>query len=78
MGIPSDYNDDTKRRNTHPLLLPRSEAGRVISKKDLEVLKRAIGSDNIQEDKRIVNSKLILQPVNRNPAIGAYCARFFV
>ena len=63
IGIPPDYNDDTNRRNTHPLLLSKAEAKGVISKQDLEVLKRALVSDNDQEDKR---------DVNRNPATGAY------
>ena len=64
MGIPPDYDDNTGRSNTHPLLLPKAEAEGVISKQDLEVLKRVIGSDNIQEDKRDVNSKSISPPVN--------------
>ena len=64
MGIPPDYDDITKRRNTHPLLIHKAEAEGVISKQDLEVLKHAMGGDNIQEDERDVNSKSILPPVN--------------
>ena len=55
MGIPPDYDDNTKRRNTRPLLLPKAKAGGVISKEDLEVFKRAGEFDNIQGDKRGVN-----------------------
>ena len=44
MGISPDYDDNVERRNTHPTLLPKAEAEGVISKQDLDVLKRAIGS----------------------------------
>ena len=57
MGILSNYDDVSERRNTHPLLLSKAEAEGVLSKQDPEVLKRAIGLDNTQEDKRDVNSK---------------------
>ena len=50
--------------NAHPVLLPKAEAERIISKQDMDVLKRAMGSDNIQENKRDVNSKSILPAVN--------------
>ena len=64
MGISPDYEDDVERRNTHPTLLPKAEAEGVISKQDMDVLKRAMGSDNIQENKKDVNSKSILPTVN--------------
>ena len=64
MGIPPGCDDNIKHRNTHPLLLPKAEAKGVISKQDRAVLKRAIGSDDIQDNKRDVNCKLILPPVN--------------
>ena len=64
MGIPPDYNNDAERKNTHPLLLPRNEAEGVIPKQDLEVLKRAIGSGDVQDNKKDVKSKSILPPVN--------------
>ena len=31
MGVPVDYDDDVKRRNTHPLLIPPQEAERILS-----------------------------------------------
>ena len=44
MGSLSDYDDNIEHINTHPTLLPKAEAEGVISKHDLDVLKRAIGS----------------------------------
>ena len=43
MGIQPDHNDNDERRNTHPLLLPKAEAEGIISKQDIDVLRRAIG-----------------------------------
>ena len=63
MGIPSEYDDNVERRNTHPLVLPKAEAKGVISKQDIEVLKRAIGSTDNQEHKKGVKSKSILPRV---------------
>ena len=57
MGNLPDYNDNTERRNTHPLLLPKAEADGIISKQDIDVLKHAIGSDEDQEHKTGVKSK---------------------
>ena len=57
MGIPPNYGDDVECRNMYHALLPKAEAEGVISKQDMDVLKCAIGSDDIQEDKRDVNSK---------------------
>jgi hypothetical protein len=64
MGIPPDYDDDTKRINAYPLLLPNAEAEGVISRQYLEVLKHAIGSDGVHDNKRDVNCKSISSPVN--------------
>ena len=64
MGIPPDYDEDVEHRNMHPALLPKAESEGVISKHDMDVLKRAMGSDNIQENKRDVNSKSIFPAVN--------------
>ena len=64
MGMSPDYDDDVEHRNTHPVLLPKAEAEGVISKQDMDVLKRKMGSDDIQENKRDVNSKSILPAVN--------------
>ena len=64
MGIPPDYDDDVERKNTHPVLFPKVEAEGVISKLDMDVLKRAIGSVDIQEIKRDANSKSIFPPLN--------------
>ena len=64
LDIPPDYDDDIKRRNMHPALLSKAEAEGVISRQDMDVHKRAIGSDDIQENKRDVNSKSILPAVN--------------
>ena len=50
MGILPDYDDDVERRHTHPALL--------------RVLKRVMGSADIQENKRIGNSKSILPAIN--------------
>ena len=47
----------------HPLLLPKAEAEGVISKQDIEVLKRAMGSTDDQKRKKDVKSKSILPPV---------------
>jgi hypothetical protein len=63
MGIQPDYDDDVERRNTHPLLLPKAEAEGIISKQDIDVLRRAIGPAEEQEHKTDVNSKSI-SPVN--------------
>ena len=41
MGIDVNYDDDQERRRTHPKLLPRVELEGVISKDDVEVLRRA-------------------------------------
>jgi hypothetical protein len=35
IGIPPDYDDDVERRDTHPLFLPKTEAGGVIPRKIL-------------------------------------------
>ena len=43
MGIDVNYDDDQERRRTHPKLLPRVELPGVISKDDVEVLRRANG-----------------------------------
>ena len=64
MGISPDYDDDVERRHTSPALLPKSEAEGVSSKQNQDVLKRAMGSDDIQENKRDVNSKSILPAAN--------------
>ena len=64
MGISPDYDDDDERRNTHPALLPKAEAEGIISKQDLDVLKRAMGSDNMQKNKKDVKSKSISPAVN--------------
>ena len=64
MGISPDYDDDVERRNTHPMLLPTPEAEGMISKQDMDVLKRMMGSGDIQENKRDANSKPILPAVN--------------
>ena len=58
-GNQSDYDDDVKRRNTHPLLLPKAEAECIISRQAIEVLRRAIGPTEDQEKKMDVMSKLI-------------------
>ena len=63
-GIPPDYDDDVGHRNTRPVLLPKAEAEGVSSKQEMDVLKRAMGYDDIQENKRDVNSKSILPAVN--------------
>ena len=63
MGIQPDYDDDDERRNTHPLLLPKAETEGIISKQDIDVLRRAIGPAEEQEHKTDVNSKSI-SPVN--------------
>ena len=43
MGIDTNYDDDQERRRTHPKLLPRVELEGVISKEDVEVIRRANG-----------------------------------
>ena len=63
MGIQPDYNDDDERRNMHPLLLPKMEAEGIISKQDIDLLRRMIGPAEDQEHKTDVNSKSVL-PVN--------------
>ena len=64
IGIPPDYNNDVERKKiTHPLLLLKAEAEGVISKQDIEVLKRAIGSTDNQEHEKDVKSESILPPV---------------
>ena len=64
MGISPNYDDDDERRNTHPALLPKAEAEGIISKQDLDVLKRAMGSDNMQKNKKDVKSESISPAVN--------------
>ena len=63
LGIPVDYNDNIKRRNTHPLLIPKAEAEGVISKEYIDVLKRTMGSTDDQEHTKGVKCKSILQTV---------------
>ena len=63
MGIQPDYDDDNKRRNTHPLLLSKAEAEGIISKQGIDVLQRAIGPTEDQEYKTNVKSESI-SPVN--------------
>ena len=43
MGVPVDYDDNEERRNTHPKLLPEAELEGVISRSDVEVLRKATG-----------------------------------
>ena len=64
MGNLPEYDDDIKRRNTHPLLLPKAKAEGIISKQDIDVLRHAIGPVEDQEHKTGVKSKSISQPVN--------------
>ena len=63
MGNQPDYNDDVECRNTHPLLLLKAEAEGIISKQDINVLRRAIGPTEDQEHETDVKSKSI-SPVN--------------
>ena len=63
MGIPPGYDATVERKNTHPLSSPRGEAEGVISKQDIKVLTRAIGSTGHQEHDKGVNSKSIYPPV---------------
>ena len=64
MDIPPDYDGNVERRNTQPALFTKAEAEGVISKQDMDVLKQSMGSDDVQENKRDVNSKSILPAVN--------------
>ena len=64
MSNQPDYDDDTERRNTPPLLLPKAEAESIISKQDIDVLRRAIGPAEDREHKTGVKSKSISPPVN--------------
>ena len=43
MGVPVDYDDDKERRITHPKLLPPAELVGVMSRSDVEVLRKATG-----------------------------------
>ena len=43
MGCNIEYDDNVERRNTHPSLLPRAKEQGVISKEDVEVLRKATG-----------------------------------
>ena len=43
MGCEIDYDDDVERRKTHPNLLPRVKPQGVVSKEDVEVLRKATG-----------------------------------
>ena len=74
MGIPSEYDDNVERKNTHPLLLPKAGAEVMIFKQDIEVLKRAISSTDNQEHTKSVKSKLMLSLVNSFPDESA-CMR---
>ena len=58
-----DYDDGVERRNTHPLLLSKAKAEGIISKQDIDVLRRTIGSNEDQEHKTGIKSKWI-SPVN--------------
>ena len=63
MGNQTDYDDDVERRNPHPLLLPKAQTEGIISKQDIDVLRREIGPTEDQEHKTDVKSKSI-SPVN--------------
>ena len=64
MGISLVYDDDVECRNTHTLLLPKAEAEGILSKQDIDVLRRAIGPAEDQEHKTGVKSKSISPSVN--------------
>ena len=69
LGIPPEYDDNVEHRNTHSLLLPKTEAEGVLSKQDINVLRRAIGPAEDQEHKTGVRSKSISPPVNTVPKL---------
>ena len=42
MGDIPEYDDNIERRNTHRLLLSKAKAKGIISKQDIDVLRRAL------------------------------------
>ena len=52
MGISVDYYDQVECRNTHPIFLPRAEAGGVISKQNIKVLRQTTDADKTYTLKR--------------------------
>ena len=45
MDILTSYDDDAEQARTHPMLLPKPDKARVVPKKDIEVLAKAMGVD---------------------------------
>ena len=46
MGMPDDYDDDTKKVRTYSLLLPQPKEAGLVPPKDLKVLANALGAKN--------------------------------
>ena len=56
MGISVNYDDDVKSQNMQRVVLPKVEAGRGISKQDIEVLQQATDTTAEWEPPMGVNS----------------------
>ena len=64
MGNLLDCDNNIEHRYTHPFLLPKVEAEGIISKQDIDMLRRVVGPAEDQDHKTGVKSKLISSPVN--------------
>ena len=57
MGCEIDYDDDVERRRTHPSLLPRVKPQGVVSKEDVEVLRKATGIKRASASQKSIPQK---------------------